>query len=242
MLKSFPLSITLHCQDNLAGLLGRFGGVDKIVKHSDPWTPIKHTVSAMSLPYLAALLGKDIYQPPAEINLDGIAPPRGLDKAPVIGYCRKGNPEHANDRFRSIPHEAFLPIVKAIGDVGDGIDLSEASGTWEDTLAQINKCDLIVTVDTAVAHLSGSIGKPVWLLLACVPDWRWGLGTKTTPWYPNMQLFRQPQPPMQWGDTVDLVASKIKSIYGPRGIYDAEQDSTVSLSSPAPSGGVSSAR
>ncbi|PPT05152.1 TPR repeat [Geitlerinema sp. FC II] len=70
-------------------------------------------------------------------------------------------------------------------------DLVSNCRDFADTAAAIAFLDLVVTVDTSVAHLAGAMGKPVWLLLAKVPDWRWGLTGETTPWYPTMRLFRQ---------------------------------------------------
>ena len=68
--------------------------------------------------------------------------------------------------------------------------------------------DLVVTVDTAVAHLAGSLGKPVWLLVAYASDWRWMLHREDTPWYPSMKIFRQ-KSPGEWGDVIDRVASEL---------------------------------
>jgi ADP-heptose:LPS heptosyltransferase len=67
-------------------------------------------------------------------------------------------------------------------------------GDFADTAAVIAHLDLVITVDTAVAHLAGAMGKPVWTLLPFAPDWRWGQYSAHTPWYPTMRLFRQPVP------------------------------------------------
>ena len=73
-------------------------------------------------------------------------------------------------------------------------DLAPDLRSFSDTAAAIAALDLIVTVDTAVAHLAGALGKPVWLLLPFSPDWRWMLGRVDSPWYPTMRLFRQTEP------------------------------------------------
>ncbi|MGH8658403.1 MAG: glycosyltransferase family 9 protein, partial [Gammaproteobacteria bacterium] len=72
-------------------------------------------------------------------------------------------------------------------------DLAYLIDDYGDTALLLDALDLLITVDTAVAHLAGALGKPVWLLLAEVPDWRWGLEGETTPWYPSLRLFRQTQ-------------------------------------------------
>ncbi|MEY3870721.1 MAG: hypothetical protein RLZZ338_4615 [Cyanobacteriota bacterium] len=71
-------------------------------------------------------------------------------------------------------------------------DLSQYLGDFTDTAAIISQLDLVITVDTSVAHLAGAMGKPVWLLLSYIPDWRWLLEREDSPWYPTMKLFRQP--------------------------------------------------
>jgi len=62
---------------------------------------------------------------------------------------------------------------------------------WVETAGIVQNCDLIITSDTSIAHLAGAMGKPVWILLKKLPDWRWGLEGETTPWYPSARLFRQ---------------------------------------------------
>ncbi len=73
------------------------------------------------------------------------------------------------------------------------IDLDAELQDFADTAAAMQQLDLIITVDTAVAHLAGALGKPVWVLLPFVPDWRWMLDREDSPWYPTMRLFRQSQ-------------------------------------------------
>lgn len=133
-----------------------------------------------------------------------------------VGIVWAGNPEHPHDRFRSVRLAAFAPLAEIPGvrlislqkspgreqlaktppdmrviDFGDELD--ESSGPFMDTAAVIRHLDLIITVDTAIAHLAGGMGAPVWLLLQCSPDWRWMLDGHQTPWYPTMRLFRQRQ-------------------------------------------------
>ena len=86
--------------------------------------------------------------------------------------------------------------------------------TWNflETAAIISNCDLIITNDTAIAHLAGGMGKPTWLLLQKIPDWRWGLESKTSFWYPSMRLFRQSKLE-NWDDVVENVVHELDSLY-----------------------------
>jgi hypothetical protein len=127
-----------------------------------------------------------------------------------VGVAWSGNPTHVNDRNRSIAFAALrlgLPGVRLVS-VQKEVRASDraavdASGIgqygelltdFEQTAALIECLDLVVTVDTSVAHLAGALGKPVWVLLPFDPDWRWLLERTDSPWYPSMRLFRQPAP------------------------------------------------
>ncbi len=121
-----------------------------------------------------------------------------------VGLVWRGNPAHHNDRNRSLPASALAPFVplpgvsfyalQVGGDVDPGLpltDLAKEIRDYADTAALVSRLDLVISVDTSVAHLAGALGVPVWLLVPFVPDWRWMSGREDSPWYPTMRLFRQ---------------------------------------------------
>jgi len=97
----------------------------------------------------------------------------------------------------------------AILDLGSRLD--EASGAFMDTAAIMTHLDLVISSDTAVAHLAGALGIPVWVALPMAPDWRWLLGREDSPWYPTMRLFRQTRYG-QWEDVFDRLAEELKAV------------------------------
>jgi len=140
-----------------------------------------------------------------------------------VGVVWAGNPKHSSDAARSLPAHHLRPLTSlvelwslqtgpAAGDTPAGIvSLAEELTDFGETAAAISGLDLAVTVDTAVAHLAGSLGKPVWLLLDYASDWRWMLGREDSPWYPSMRIFRQ-QHPGEWDDVIQRVASELRRV------------------------------
>ena len=129
-----------------------------------------------------------------------------LPDGPNVGLAWAGNPAHSNDRRRSLP-AAVLERILAVPDISFvnlqvgprateiGLaDLSPRLTDYAETAALIAALDLVVTVDTSVAHVAGALGKPAWVMLPYAPDWRWLLGRDDTPWYSSLRLFRQPAP------------------------------------------------
>ena len=84
--------------------------------------------------------------------------------------------------------------IRELQEVAEMVDLTAQIQDFSDTAALMMELDLIISVDTAVAHLAGAMGRPVWVLVPFAPDWRWGLKGETTPWYPTARLFRQTAP------------------------------------------------
>jgi predicted O-linked N-acetylglucosamine transferase (SPINDLY family) len=134
----------------------------------------------------------------------------GTAPGPRIGLVWAGNAQHKNDRNRSIALDRLLPLLDAVAARWFSLQVGERAGDlarlapgrlesladglidFAETAAAIDSLDLVISVDTAVAHLAGALAKPVWLLLPAVPDWRWLLARADSPWYPTARLFRQP--------------------------------------------------
>ena len=139
-----------------------------------------------------------------------------------VGIVWAANPAYYSNSLRSLPAQLFAPLIgrcdvrwwalqvgAAAAETPDGVgDLSGELTDFAETAAAISVLDLVITVDTAVAHLAGSLGKPVWLLLCHACDWRWLMGREDSPWYPTMRLFRQKRPG-DWEDAIDGVANRL---------------------------------
>ena len=88
-------------------------------------------------------------------------------------------------------------------------DYTEAIADFSDAAALVENLDLVISVDTAAAHLAGALGKPVWTLLPFVPEWRWLLNREDSPWYPTMRIFRQPSPG-DWESVISRVVEELQ--------------------------------
>jgi len=130
-----------------------------------------------------------------------------------VGICWQGSPTFLGDEHRSIPLAAFAPLsqipeVQLVslqkfhgteqleqtrGQVAVNVlnGLDDTEGAFMDTAAVMMHLDLVVTSDTAIAHLAGALGIPVWVVLGSVAEWRWLINRSDSPWYPSMRIFRQ---------------------------------------------------
>jgi hypothetical protein len=151
-----------------------------------------------------------------------------------VGIAWQGRRAFRGDVLRSMPLESFAPLAAVDGlrlfslQKGPGseqvqelrgrfevIDLAarldNTGGAFLDTAAVMNNLDLVITSDTAIAHLAGGLGVRVWVALAFAPDWRWMIGRDDSPWYPTIRLFRQ-RVPGDWSDVFERMAAELRAL------------------------------
>jgi len=213
----------LECHRPLARLLRTLAGVDRVLVRGEPRPRADLAASLLSLPGLLGLDRDAVAMPPylaaPPVGRPALRRPPGARLA--VGLCWAGRPTHKRDRHRSAGLKAFLPLLgraevafyslqkgPAAAEVAQqGVEalVRDLSGEIEDLADAahwISQLDLVISVDTAIAHLAGALGKPCWVTLPWLVDWRWGRDGDETPWYQRMLLFRQPTP----GDWVSVVA------------------------------------
>ncbi|MCE9632701.1 MAG: tetratricopeptide repeat protein [Methylophilales bacterium] len=149
---------------------------------------------------------------------------------PRVGIVWSGNPAHKNDHNRSIaleklahlfdPKYQIISLQKEVktNDVSflenhlEVLHFGDVIQDFSDTAALVELMDLVITVDTSIAHLAGAMGKPVWILLPYSPDWRWMVEREDSPWYPTARLFRQPAIG-DWGGVIEKVSQELAKLF-----------------------------
>ncbi|MEG4444008.1 TIGR03032 family protein [Microcoleus sp. AT9_B5] len=227
--------IILVCIPDLMPLFATIPHIDKMIPPGDIATSEFDVYAPlMSLPHI---LGTTLDTIPAQIPY--LEPREENSVFPILhssqsnklklGIVWCGSPTHKNDRHRSCELDDFAPImnIKTIDFFNlqkvaiptdreklrefNVCDLSYYLRDYGDTARAIAQLDLVITVDTSVAHLAGALGKPVWTLLCYSPDWRWMLERSDTPWYPTMRLFRQSKP-RDWVEVFNRVAEALNML------------------------------
>jgi hypothetical protein len=216
--------VVLACGGPLLPLLARLRGVRVVAKdaalpHYDAW------IDQMSLPHIFATRPETIPSAAGYLVADPAVVARWRERLPgrrKIGLAWGGNPAHSNDRRRSLPPSAVerlvaldraswvnLQVGPRAGEAGLP-DLTPLLTNYAETAALVANLDLVLTVDTSVAHVAGALGVPCWVMLPFAPDWRWMLGRDDTPWYDSLRLFRQPRPG-DWDAVIDAVAAALRA-------------------------------
>ncbi|MEA2952493.1 MAG: hypothetical protein QOJ96_2013, partial [Alphaproteobacteria bacterium] len=226
--------VLLEVQSPLTALLSGFGDVARVVVRGEPLPPFDLHCPLMSLPLA---FGTELISIPpiAELHV----PPDRLTTwqtrlsnltQPKVGLVWAGRSAHGNDHNRSIPLARLSPALSAPGiqfvslqhELREGdaallasypsvLRLGEEFGDFADTAAVISLLDVVVTIDTSVAHLAAALGKPTWILLPLGPDFRWLLGREDSPWYPSARLFRQ-QRFGDWDSVIQRVSVEIGAL------------------------------
>lgn len=220
--------VILECRPELKRLLAHSGCADVVLAHGESIPEFDCYASAVSL---AAILGVTVDTIPGCTPYLKTPAAPALPPSPAghlkVGLAWAGNPDHHNDAARSLPLEALAPLFQVPGVTFYNLQktvrdrdqaylrslpaLVNAGAGFKDIFdaaAGVAGLDLVIAVDTAMAHLAGALAKPVWLLLPFSPDWRWFLDRTDTPWYPTMRLFRQAQRG-QWGPVVRQAAEEL---------------------------------
>jgi Flp pilus assembly protein TadD len=230
LLAGMGAKVVVYCPTALCELLATAPGVMQAVSDARSLPPFDVWCPLMSLPLQ---FGTNLASIPAQVPYLRADPGRvAMWKQRMqndaggrkVGLCWAGNRANYNDANRSIPLEMFQPLRKTSGVVfyslqvgGDApknqtlalIDYTASIKDFADSAAMIMQLDLVITVDTAVAHLAGALGKPVWLLVPFAPDWRWLLDRPDSPWYPTMRIFRK-KPLEPWPPLIDNVESTLR--------------------------------
>lgn len=196
--------ITLACSPPLARLFGQFG-VEVLARTEATVPPAADVhVRNFSLPGLLGTTLETI--PPAPYLRAPAEPKRG-----GVGVVWRGDPTHPNDARRSLPSPELLA---PLGEVAELVDLQAPRGDFLDTAARIQALDLVVTVDTLMAHLAGALGVPCWVMLPALgADWRWLRGRSDSPWYPSLRLYRQARPG-DWPEVVGRIKADLAGLSG----------------------------
>jgi tetratricopeptide (TPR) repeat protein len=211
--------VSLCVQQPLVNLATSIDGVAEVVSAGGKLPHYDVYANLLSLPHIFRTTLREIpgQTPYLKVDTGRRAYWRGVlpgGQARRVGLVWAGNSDHENDRRRSID-KALLATLTARPDTlfyglrpGEEVlqpmvNLGHLLTDFAETGAILENLDLLITVDTAAAHLAGALGRPVWLLLPYVPDWRWLLVRNDSPWYPTMRLFRQPAP----GDWPSVIAA-----------------------------------
>src|SRR6266404_1331739 len=226
-------NVILEVQKELYELLSGLAGVSKIVSRGETLPdfdlhcplcslPLAFDTVLDTIPSATPYISVGNYTDAWKIRLASV-------KSPRVGLVWSGNSTQSADRTRSMTLEALLPLLetkasfislqkdvrpadRAVLDQQKKIlDLGPELKSFADTAAVVSRLDLVISVDTSVAHLAGSLGRPVWILLSYVPCWRYLLHRTDSPWYPTARLFRQSEA-RDWRTVVHQVCTELDSL------------------------------
>lgn len=227
--------VILNPQSGMQHLLADTEGAALVTEAGRELPSFDYHCSLMSLPLV---LGITVDTIPATVPYVRSQPARaarwleqlGTANKPRIGLAWSGNQDHRNDKNRSLSFDTLRPLLtgeyewislqKEVREDDEVLlrdspvlHVGEQFRNYTDTAALVELLDLVIAVDTSVAHLAGAMGKPVWLVLPYNPDWRWLLHRDDSPWYPTARLFRQPARG-DWDSVIANVRTELVRTFG----------------------------
>ncbi len=233
MLHQAGAEVVLQIPERLKRLASGLDGVVGIVGPNEPLPEFSCHYPLMSLPFA---FGTTLDNLPSDVPYL-VVPGEASQKASLldwatpllrVGLAWAGSVRDERDRVRSIPFFDLEPLLAQQGvqfyslqlealntdqrsTAGRLIDLSAPVTDMADTAAHIQRLDLVITVDTSIAHLAGALGKPTWIMLPASPDWRWLLERQDSPWYPSVRLFRQTNS-QGWSEVISRITSTLAEV------------------------------
>jgi Flp pilus assembly protein TadD len=233
LVKDKQARVVLRVPASLAGLVATLQGVDAVVSEFDALPEFDEHCPLPSLPLafgtrLDSIPGPSPYLFSRPERREFWSRRLGEKGGLRVGLAWSGTWCATHGYNRSIPLEELLrhlpagptyvclqkdvrAIDQAALDSSDIRDLRDEIRDFEDTAALCDLMDLVISIDTSVAHLAGALGRPTWVLLACVPDWRWLLDREDCPWYPTARLYRQPEPG-KWSPILEQAAADLSRL------------------------------
>ncbi len=231
------LRVFVQAPPPLVPLLRSLRVVAGVLAQGEPLPKVDAHAPVMSLPRLWGMKRLDDAPGPVPyLSADSAAAAACRERVRagadfVVGVAWRGNPNYAGDRIRSLPPSAFAPLARLPGvrvvslmkdaraeerEEAEAADIgATAWADFAEAAASFVNLDLVISVDTAAAHLAGALGLPVWVALPSAPDWRWGVGREDSPWYPTARLFRQ-QRHDDWQAVLARLADELARLTGRR--------------------------
>lgn len=224
------------CHKELSSLLKNMKDISQVLTYGEKLPYFDIYCHLLSLPYIFDTSIESIPADVPYISVDAAIIQKWRNRLQhdnsglKIGLVWAGNPGYKQSRYRNCFLDNFFPLAKfenvsfySLQKGGESsqannlpknmkfYDYTEEINDFSDTAAFIYNLDLVISVDTAVAHLTGALGKPVWTLIPYAPDWRWMLNRTDSPWYPTMRLFRQPSTG-DWRSVISDVEDALKDL------------------------------
>lgn len=227
-------NILLEAPQQLNDLFKSVDGVGTLILQGQPLPAFDFHCPLLSLPLAFDTTLDTIPNSPSYLRVDADrlqnwARRLGPASTKRVGLAWSGNAKHGNDHNRSIPLSRILPYLpdgieyvslqkelrdsdkSALGKSTNIRHFGAELTDFSDTAALCELVDLVISVDTSIAHMAGALGKPTWVLLPHVPDWRWLLNRNDSPWYPSASLYRQTFP-RDWGTALDKVKTGLSDL------------------------------